>query len=632
MKDVQISGSAGGNSMQAEDANQETFSMRIPFQPNLEKPLLSIAPMMEWTDVHYRQMARLLSKHTWLWTEMVVDKTINNVNPKLLDKYLWFPEEQHPIVLQVGGSQPEELARAIKLVVPYGYDEINLNCGCPSDRVAGAGSFGASLMLEPDNVAACMRAMAAAIEDTRTAMAAAHVASPDTCPPPPPAPQLSVKCRLGADDCDSYGELVHFIRTVSEGCFSVRRFVIHARSCLLGGLLTPTQNRSIPPLRREWAWALKREFPHLELSVNGGFKDLEEVKAALATGHQDFPLPTHIPRVLEGVMVGRAAYITPWPMLGCADSFLFGAASDPCASRRQLLRDYAAFADGIKGRWSRALATAEEEPKDEGGKEDGGKGNGEEGGKEDGKEGGKENGEKEGKMEGKMKGKMEGKMEEKMKGKTENKYQKKHEHGREPSAMRCDPGLRVLIAPLANVFTGTRNVKKWRNELDEICRKSPETSVSEALNQSLYLIPEEDLDAPPSVFNLSTLTKPIKQTAPLNDPTLVQAPPSSVLCEECCDFGSNEKLSVGKAVAGCRSDEKIEINEKKDEEEEEKNIKISSERKKNEIIVIMEKVSKILLLPLPALPNSDSRAGVNQEVRKGLNSRKTSSMKPQGVV
>lgn len=110
---------------------------------------------MEWTDVHYRQMARMVSKHVWLWTEMVVDKTI--IYTDNLDRHLWFPPEQHPIVLQVGGSDPETLRKAALKIAPYGYDEVNLNCGCPSDRVAGAGCFGASMMLRPDNVAACMQ-------------------------------------------------------------------------------------------------------------------------------------------------------------------------------------------------------------------------------------------------------------------------------------------------------------------------------------------------------------------------------------------------------------------------------------------------------------------------------------------
>lgn len=200
---------------------------------------------MDYTDVHYRQLARLVSKHTWLWTEMVVDKTILHAEP--LDKQLWFPPEQHPIVLQLGGSDPQTLHEAMTIAARYGYDEINLNCGCPSDRVAGAGCFGASLMLEPQLVADCMAAVAAG--------AAAGGASPRT----------SVKCRLGVDDADSYAQLAAFVQTVSEHG-GVTDFIIHARKCLLNGI-SPAQNRSVPPLRHDWVWALKRDFPHLSFQV-----------------------------------------------------------------------------------------------------------------------------------------------------------------------------------------------------------------------------------------------------------------------------------------------------------------------------------------------------------------------------
>ncbi|WIA28060.1 hypothetical protein OEZ86_010645 [Tetradesmus obliquus] len=289
------------------------------------RPLLSIAPMMEWTDVHYRQLARLLSKHTWLWTEMVVDKTI--IHTPLLDKHLWFPPEQHPIVLQLGGSDPALLLQAAKVAATYGYDEINLNCGCPSDRVAGAGCFGAALMLQPELVADCMAAIQQGLGHSTP---------------------VSVKIRLGVDDDDSYEQLANFVRVVSERG-GVSRFVIHSRKCLLRGL-SPSQNRSVPPLRPDWVWALKRDFPHLSFQLNGGVLSSYAVNAAINIdgSAQHAALG---PGSIDGVMVGRAGYNDPWGVLSDADVAVFGAASNPAVSRRQVIADYCKYADGIVGRW-----------------------------------------------------------------------------------------------------------------------------------------------------------------------------------------------------------------------------------------------------------------------------------------
>jgi tRNA-dihydrouridine synthase A len=283
--------------------------------------LMSIAPMMDWTDLHYRQLARLLSRNVWLYTEMVVDSTlIHNPNH---DRFLWFPEDQHPIVCQLGGSNPDHLAEAAKIVARYGYDEINLNCGCPSDRVAGAGCFGAALMLRPDVVARCCAAMAAAVEDT----------------------PITVKCRLGVDDVDSYEALSRFISTVSTNS-PVRNFHIHARKCHLKGL-NPHQNRTVPPLRYHWVWALKRDYPHLEFFLNGGVVTLDEVAAVLGMPCDE----REAPGKLSGVMVGRAAYNDPWSTLANADVAIWGAESNPVASRRELLDKYAVYADSMLGRW-----------------------------------------------------------------------------------------------------------------------------------------------------------------------------------------------------------------------------------------------------------------------------------------
>jgi len=275
---------------------------------------------MDWTDVHYRQLARLISKRTWLWTEMVVDKTI--IHSPLLDKYLWFPQDQHPVVLQLGGSDPVLLRQAAKTAAAYGYDEINLNCGCPSDRVAGAGCFGAALMLQPELVADCMAAIA-------------EGAGP-TIP-------VSVKCRLGVDEADSYEQLVEFVRVVSMRG-GVKIFIIHARKCLLKGL-SPAQNRSIPPLRHDWVWALKRDFPHLSFQLNGGIGSSYTAAEALELDVQGLG-----PRAIDGVMVGRAAYNDPWGVLGDADVAVFGEPCNAAVSRRQVIEDYCKYADAMIGR------------------------------------------------------------------------------------------------------------------------------------------------------------------------------------------------------------------------------------------------------------------------------------------
>lgn len=299
-----------------------TVREAAPKSTRMESPppqLLSVAPMMDWTDLHYRQLARIMSKNVWLYTEMVVDSTIIH-NPDH-DRFLWFPPEQHPISCQLGGSNPEQLAQAAAVVAEYGYDEINLNCGCPSDRVAGAGCFGASLMLRPEVVAKCCAAVAGAVDGT----------------------PVTVKCRIGVDDVDSYPALHKFIRLVSSGS-PVKHFIIHARKCHLKGL-NPTQNRTIPPLRYQWVWALKRDFPDLEFSLNGGVLSLEETVAALRLPSEEAP------GGLTGVMVGRAAYSDPWNILSNADVAVWGAESNPAASRREVLLTYAKYADNMIGRW-----------------------------------------------------------------------------------------------------------------------------------------------------------------------------------------------------------------------------------------------------------------------------------------
>jgi tRNA-dihydrouridine synthase len=215
--------------------------------------VLSVAPMMEWTTRHYRFLARLLSRRTRLYTEMVVANTLL-FSPHSAG-FLRFSEAERPVACQVGGSDPAALAAAAVLVERAGYDEVNLNCGCPSPRVAGKGAFGASLMFSPELVRDCVAAMRAAVRIP-----------------------VTVKCRLGADDLDSYEAFSHFVRTVASGGCS--HFIVHARKCLLKGL-DPKGNRTVPPLRYTWVQRLALEEPGLRVSINGGVLGLAQAEQLL---------------------------------------------------------------------------------------------------------------------------------------------------------------------------------------------------------------------------------------------------------------------------------------------------------------------------------------------------------------
>ncbi|MBA0796460.1 hypothetical protein Gohar_007228, partial [Gossypium harknessii] len=204
--------------------------------------------MMEWTDNHYRTLARLISKHAWLYTEMLAAETIVYQQGNL-DKFLGYSPEQHPVVLQIGGSKLENLAKATELANAYNYDEINFNCGCPSPKVAGHGCFGVRLMLDPKFVGEAMSVIAA-----------------NTNVP------VSVKCRIGVDDHDSYNELCDFIYKVSS-LSPTRHFIIHSRKALLNGI-SPADNRRIPPLKYEFYYALLRDFPDLTFTINGGINSV----------------------------------------------------------------------------------------------------------------------------------------------------------------------------------------------------------------------------------------------------------------------------------------------------------------------------------------------------------------------
>ena len=257
---------------------------------------LSVAPMMDWTDRHCRYFHRLLSRETLLYTEMVTSPAL--VRGGALHLLDYTPAE-HPVALQLGGSDQSELAQAAKLGADAGYDEINLNVGCPSDRVQ-SGTFGAVLMKQPDLVADCVKAMQDAI-----------------------GTEVTVKCRIGVDDQTPEHILPDFLQIVSAaGC---SRFTIHARKAWLQGL-SPKENRDIPPLDYSLVRQMKRQFPHLHLSINGGITSLAQAQAFLTDG-------------LDGVMIGRAAYHQPADILCQADPLIYGtgSASDPIQAVRQML-------------------------------------------------------------------------------------------------------------------------------------------------------------------------------------------------------------------------------------------------------------------------------------------------------
>lgn len=276
-------------------------------QPH-SRPLLQIAPMMEVTYKDFRQFMRLLTRETQLWTEMWVDNTL--LHAERVDGFLDHGPNEHPIVCQLGGSSPASLAAAAHIVAAWGYDEVNLNCGCPSDRVAGKGEFGASLMRKPELVRDCCREISEAVRLP-----------------------VTVKCRLGVDDDDSPEFTARFVRTVAEA--GVRHFIIHARKCILKGL-TPDQNRKIPPLMYDRVHRLCREFPQLHFTLNGGITSLEEVRELLDGA----------PPNLVGAMVGRAALNNP-SMLGDADRYIYGCAGNPpsAESRYTVLNAYAEYLD-----------------------------------------------------------------------------------------------------------------------------------------------------------------------------------------------------------------------------------------------------------------------------------------------
>jgi tRNA-dihydrouridine synthase A len=256
--------------------------------------------MMDWTDRHCRFFHRLLSAHALLYTEMITAAAILHGHR---DRLLGFSPEEHPVALQIGGSDPAHLAEAAAIGEGYGYDEINLNVGCPSDRVQ-EGRFGACLMAEPDLVARCVAAMRDRVRVP-----------------------VTVKCRIGIDDQDSEAGLARFVATVAaSGC---RTFIVHARKAWLQGL-SPRENREVPPLDYARVYRLKAAHPELEIVVNGGIASLEEAEA-------------HLDRV-DGVALGRAAYQNPY-LLADVDRRMFGTPTE-APSRRSVVEALVPYAEG----------------------------------------------------------------------------------------------------------------------------------------------------------------------------------------------------------------------------------------------------------------------------------------------
>lgn len=254
---------------------------------------VSVAPMLDWTDRHCRYFHRQITQYTWLYTEMVTTGAILFGDAA---RHLDFSEEEHPVALQLGGSDPADLAKSAKMAEKWGYDEVNLNCGCPSDRVQ-KGAFGACLMKEPQLVADSVKAMRDAVTI-----------------------DVTVKHRIGIDNIEEYSFVRDFIGQVKEaGC---NTFIVHARNAILKGL-SPKENREIPPLRYDVAYQLKKDFPELEIIINGGIKTIKEIDQHL--------------QFVDGVMIGREAYHHPYMMADFDQQFYSELTQKPVVSRHDVI-------------------------------------------------------------------------------------------------------------------------------------------------------------------------------------------------------------------------------------------------------------------------------------------------------
>ena len=275
-----------------EPAKADFEEREVARQEEREHWRVSVAPMMDWTDRHFRFFMRRITQHALLYTEMITTQAILYGDR---EKLLGHDAGERPLALQLGGNDPYQLAVCSKIAEEWGYQEVNLNVGCPSDRVQQA-VFGAVLMREPERVAECVGSMRAA------------------CSLP-----VTVKHRIGVDELDRYEDLARFVGTVAEaGC---RRFIVHARKAWLRGL-NPKENRRVPPLRYDMVYQLKQDFPHLQIVINGGGRSIEDI-----AGHL---------RHVDGVMIGRAAYENPY-LFATVDHFFFGD-PHPIPTREEVVR------------------------------------------------------------------------------------------------------------------------------------------------------------------------------------------------------------------------------------------------------------------------------------------------------
>jgi len=324
----------------ATDRKGETLE-RINNDNAMAQKSLHIAPMLNVSNREFRQLFRILSNKCVLWTEMVVDETIAYSDH--LDMWLGYDPNTHPIVCQIGGNNPHFCGQATRIVLDnYGYDEINLNMDCPSDRVAGQREFGAILMKRLDRTLQVLQSMK-------------ENASSST--------PISVKCRIGVDEYDDLDYAAHVIRTLSPVC---QRFVLHARKCVLGGLLSPTQNRIVPPLNYPRVYALCQMFPECDFWINGGIPGLKAAKL-LVYGSEESENDNHtdnqhavpcclchtsngsciapprtVPPNLHGCMLGRAAMDHP-SMFWDVDRYFYGESCNPCQNRREVLIQYCIY-------------------------------------------------------------------------------------------------------------------------------------------------------------------------------------------------------------------------------------------------------------------------------------------------
>ncbi len=288
------------SSMQPIEITQKITSAPKSKQPEPNRRFC-IAPMIDWTDTHDRYFLRQITRHSVLYTEMITTGAIIHGDK---ERHLGFNKEEHPVAVQLGGSNPADLAISSRICEDFGYDEVNLNVGCPSDRVQ-SGAFGACLMAEPEIVGECISAMQAA------------------CDLP-----VTIKCRIGIDDQDDYEDLQRFVKiNQSAGC---NTFIVHARKAWLKGL-SPKENRDIPPLNYDRVYQLKKEFPELEIIINGGIKTLEQCSEHLL----------HV----DGVMMGREAYQNPFLLSG-VDQLIYGD-NHPTLSRTEIVDEMIAYVDRL---------------------------------------------------------------------------------------------------------------------------------------------------------------------------------------------------------------------------------------------------------------------------------------------